>query len=175
MPVINPNECVKFEQAVQQLGIPDEKVLASPICLTPTTIEGLGDFPKWIYAIASSQTFDTNDPGVPPYQEILKSQGQEALIGDPWVNVGFGQMLTLAKWLNALGPDNITNQGIIDQMKSFAGPLALGSPVIQCGKYPEAPGVCNDYTQFYQWNGQGNPMTKAGDWVPPPEGWTAPD
>ena len=175
MPVINPNECVKFEQAVQQLGIPDEKVLASPICLTPTTIEGLGDFPKWIYAIASSQTFDTSDPGVPPYQEILTSQGQDALIGDPWVNVGFGQMLTLAKWLNALGPDNITNEGIIDQMKAFKGPLALGSPVIQCGKYPEAPGVCNDYTQFYQWNGQGNPMTKAGDWVPPPEGWTAPD
>jgi branched-chain amino acid transport system substrate-binding protein len=175
MPVINPNDCVKFEQAVQQLGIPDEKVLASPICLTPTTIEGLGDFPKWIYAIASAQTFDTSDPGVPPYQEILTSQGQEALIGDPWVNVGFGQVLTLANWLNALGPDNITNEGIVDQMKAFAGPLALGSPVIQCGKYPEAPGVCNDHTQFYQWNGQGNPMTKAGDWVPPPEGWVAPN
>src|SRR5262245_12126735 len=108
MPVINPNDCVKFEQAIQQLGIPDEKVLASPICLTPTTIEGLGDFPKWIYAIASSQTFDTTDPGVPPYQEILKSQGQDKLIGDPWVNVGFGQALTLAKWLNGAGADNIS-------------------------------------------------------------------
>ena len=103
MPVINPNDCVKFEQAIQQLGIPDEKVLASPICLTPTTIEGLGDFPKWIYAIASAQTFDVTDPGVPPYQEILTGQGQEALIGDPWVNVGFGQILTLAKWLNGAG------------------------------------------------------------------------
>src|SRR6478752_2505053 len=28
MPVINPNDCVKFEQAIQQLGIDDEKVLA---------------------------------------------------------------------------------------------------------------------------------------------------
>src|SRR6185295_372186 len=27
MPVINPNDCVKFEQAIQQLGIPDEKIL----------------------------------------------------------------------------------------------------------------------------------------------------
>ena len=78
MPVINPNDCVKFEQAIQQLGIPDEKVLASPICLTPTTIEGLGDFPKWIYAIVSAQTFDVTDPGVPPYQTILTDQGQEA-------------------------------------------------------------------------------------------------
>ncbi len=174
MPVINPNDCVKFEQAIQQLGIPDEKVLASPICLTPTTIEGLGDFPKWIYAIASAQTFDVTDPGVPPYQEILTGQGQEALIGDPWVNVGFGQILTLAKWLNGAGADNLAPEAIAEQMLAFEGPLALGSPVIQCGKYSEAPGVCNDHTQFYQWNGTGNPMTKAGDWVGPPEGWVAP-
>ena len=175
MPVINPNDCVKFEQAIQQLKIPDEKVLASPICLTPTTIQGLGDFPKWIYAIASSQTFDTSDPGVPPYQAILKGQGQDKLIGDPWVNVGFGQALTLAKWLNGAGADKITPAAISEQTHAFNGPLALGSPVIKCGKYPEAPAVCNDHTQFYQWNGNGNPMTKAGDWVGPPEGWVAPN
>jgi branched-chain amino acid transport system substrate-binding protein len=175
MPVINPNDCVKFEQAIQQLGIPDDKVLASPICLTPTTIEGLGDFPKWIYAIASSQTFDVGDPAVPPYQQILKDQGQDKLIGDPWVNVGFGQVLTLAKWLNAAGADNLTPDAIVEQMHAFNGPLVLGSPVIKCGKYPEAPGVCNDHTQFYKWNGNGNPMTKAGDWVPPPDGWVAPN
>jgi len=175
MPVINPNDCVKFENAIKQLNIPDEKVLASPICLTPSTIEGLGDFPKWIYAIASSQTFDTTDPAVPPYQQILKDQGQDKLIGDPWVNVGFGQMLTLAKWMNAAGPDNLTPENIVTQMKAFNGPLVLGSPVIKCGKYTEAPGVCNDHTQFYQWNGSGQPMTKAGDWVPPPEGWVAPN
>ena len=174
MPVINPNDCVKFEQAIQQLKIPDEKVLASPICLTPTTIQGLGDFPKWIYAIASSQTFDTSDPGVPPYQAILKGQGQDKLIGDPWVNVGFGQALTLAKWLNGAGADKITPAAINEQAHAFEGPLALGSPVIKCGKYPEAPAVCNDHTQFYQWNGTGSPMTKAGDWVGPPEGWVAP-
>jgi branched-chain amino acid transport system substrate-binding protein len=175
MPVINPNDCVKFEQAIQQLKIPDEKVLASPICLTPTTIQGLGDFPKWTYAIASSQTFDVSDPDVPPYQKILKDQGQDKFVGDPWVNVGFGQMLTLGKWLNALGPDKITADGIVKQMLAFNGPLALGSPVIKCGKYPKAPGVCNDHTQFYKWNGQGNPMTKVGDWVAPPDGWVAPN
>lgn len=175
MPVINPGDCVKFEQAIKQLGIPDEKVLASPICLTPTTIAGLGDFPKWIYAIASSQTFDTSDPAVPPYQQILKDQGQDKLIGDPWVNVGFGQMLTLAKWMNAAGADNLTPDAIVTQMHAFNGPLVLGSPVIKCGKYPKAPGVCNDHTQFYKWNGSGQPMTKAGDWVPPPDGWVAPN
>ena len=172
MPVINPPDCVKFAKAIRDLKIPEEKVLASPVCLTPTTIEALGDFPKWIYAIASSQTFDTNDPAVPPYQAILKEQGQDKFIGDPWVNVGFGQMLTLAKWMNATGADKLADASITAQMKAFKGPLVLGSPVLQCGKYPKAPGVCNDYTQFYKWEGAGNPMKKVGDWVPPPQGWT---
>jgi branched-chain amino acid transport system substrate-binding protein len=172
MPVINPPDCVKFEKAVQSLGIPDEKVLASPVCLNGATIEGLGDFPKWIYAIASSQTFDVNDPAVPPYQAILTEQGQDKAIGDPWVNVGFGQMLTLAKFMNAAGVDNLSDDSILKEVKSFKGPLVLGSPVLGCGKYKDAPGVCNDFTQFYQWMGQGNPMKKVGDWVPPPDGWT---
>jgi branched-chain amino acid transport system substrate-binding protein len=173
MPVINPNECGKFEKAIQSLGIPDGKVLASPICLTPTTIQELGDFPQWIYAIASSLSIDRTDPAVPPYQAILKRVGQGKLIGDPWTNVGFGEVATLAKWLNALGPTKITTAGLAKQMKAFKGPMVLGSPAIQCGKYKKAPAICNDYTQFYRYNGKGV-FKKAGDWVPPPKGWVAP-
>jgi branched-chain amino acid transport system substrate-binding protein len=173
MPVINPNDCGKFEKAIQGLGIKDEKVLASPICLTPTTIQELGDFPQWIYAIASSLSIDTTDPSVPPYQAIMKKVGQAKLIGDPWTNVGFGEMATLAKFLNALGPTKITPAGILKQMKAFRGPMVLGSPHIQCGKYPKAPAICNDYTQFYRYFGKGV-FKKAGDWVPPPKGWVPP-
>jgi branched-chain amino acid transport system substrate-binding protein len=174
MPVINPNECGKFEKAIKALNIPDQKVLASPICLTPTTIQELGDFPNWIYAIASSLSIDRTDPSVPPYQAIMKKVGQAKLIGDPWTNVGFGEGATIAKFLNALGPTKITPAGIIKQMKAFKGPMVLGSPAINCGKYKASPGVCNDYTQFYSYNGKGV-FKKAGDWVPPPKGWVAPN
>jgi branched-chain amino acid transport system substrate-binding protein len=170
MPVINPNDCVKFEQAIQQLGIPDEKVLASPICINAAVAEELGDLPQWLYAVASSLSIDPTDPSVPPYTDILTAQGQEQHIGDPWVLVGFGQTMTLAKYMNALGED-ITSDGIVEEMQAFEGPLILGSPVLDCGKYPEAPGVCNDYTQFYKYNGTGE-WEQAGDFVPPPEGWT---
>ena len=54
-------------------------------------------------------------------------------------------------------------------MKAFEGPLILGSPVLKCGKYPGAPGVCNDYTQFYKFNGE--PAVRKRCFVPPPEGW----
>ena len=171
MPVINPNDCVKFAQATRQLGIPDEKVLASPICINADVAAGLGgDLPKWLYAVASSLSIDPTDPSVPPYTDILKAQGLEKSIGDPWVLVGFGQMMTLAKWLNEVGPDKLPTDAIVSQMKAFKGPLILGSPVLQCGKYPEAPGVCNDYTQFYKYNGA-QKWEHAGGFVAPPEGW----
>ena len=114
MPVISTNDCVKFAEAQRQLNIPDEKVLASPVCITPATIEGLGDFPAWIYAVASSLSIDPTDPSVPPYTDILTEQGQEAFIGDPWVLVGFGQVMTAAKLMNALG-DDLTSDGIVSR------------------------------------------------------------
>ena len=107
------------------------------MCLTPATIEGLGDFPEWYYAITTSLGSDANDPAVVPYQAFLTEIGQEQYIPDPWVLVGFGQAMTLAKWLNAIGPDNITTEAILEQMAAFEGPLILGSPVVDCGKYPE--------------------------------------
>jgi branched-chain amino acid transport system substrate-binding protein len=172
MPVINTSDCVKFAEAQRQLNIPDEKVLASPVCLTPATLEGLGDFPEWIYAVASSLSIDPSDPSVPPYTDILTEQGQEKFIGDPWVLVGFGQVMTAAKFMTALG-DDVTPDGIVEQMKAFQGPLILGSPVLDCGKYPEAPGVCNDHTQFYKYNGPDG-WEQAGDYYAPPDGWVAP-
>jgi branched-chain amino acid transport system substrate-binding protein len=172
MPVINTADCVKFAEAQRQLGIPDENVLASPVCLTPATIEGLGAFPNWIYAVASSLSTDPTDPSVPPYTDILAEQGQEAFIGDPWVLVGFAQAMTMAKWLNAVGADNLSSDAILAEMQAFTGPLILGSPVLECGKYPEAPAACNDYTQFYK--NDDMVFTLAGDFVGPPEGWTVP-
>jgi len=73
--------------------------------------------------------------------------------------------------MNEAGVDSLSPQTITEQMKAFEGPLILGSPVLQCGKYPEAPGVCNDYTQFYKYNGSADGWEQAGDFVPPPEGW----
>jgi branched-chain amino acid transport system substrate-binding protein len=170
MPVINPNDCVKFQQAILQLEIPEDQVLASPICINQAVAEELGGQPQWIYAVASSLSIDPTDPSVPPYTDILTAHGNEAMIGDPWILVGFGQAMTLAKFMNAVGPDNLTPDAIVDEMKAFEGPLILGSPVLQCGKYPEAPGVCNDYTQFYQYS-EADGWTLAGGFVGPPEGW----
>ena len=46
MPVINPGDCVKFQQAILDLGIDETKVLASPICLTPPDDRGSRRLPQ---------------------------------------------------------------------------------------------------------------------------------
>jgi len=146
-------------------------VLASPVCIQQAVAYALPDGqPQWYYAVASSLSIDPTDPSVPPYTDILTAQGHSDQIGDPWILVGFGQTMTLAKFMNEAGADSLTPDSIVAQMKAFEGPLILGSPVLQCGKYPDAPGVCNDYTQFYKFNGDAGWKLASG-FVPPPEGW----
>ena len=78
MPVINPNDCVKFEQAIQQLGIPDEKVLASPICINADVVAGLSVTSPSGSTPSPRRSASTRPiPSVPPYTDILKAQGQE--------------------------------------------------------------------------------------------------
>ena len=94
----------------------------------------LGDLPQWIYAVASSLSIDPTDPSVPPYTDILKAQGKESSIGDPWVLVGFGQMMTLAKWLNAIGPDkhlDRRDRGADEGVQGPADPRLARAPVRQ--------------------------------------------
>jgi branched-chain amino acid transport system substrate-binding protein len=44
--------------------------------------------------------------------------------------------------------------------------------VVDCGKYPEAPAVCGDHTQFYRYSG--GAFEQVSDFLPPPEGWESP-
>ena len=66
----------------------------------------------------------------------------------------FSQILTTARFLNQLGYGNVTPTTILDKAKAFTGPVALGAPSLQCGKYPSAPAVCNDRAQFFQYKGK---------------------
>ena len=44
---------------------------------------------------------------------------------------------------------------------------ALGAPALQCGKYPAAPGICNDRTQFFLYKGK-HAFVKTAGWLQPP-------
>jgi branched-chain amino acid transport system substrate-binding protein len=169
IPYSDASGCVNQAKGLKQLGITDaKKIVSAPLCLNPTVSAGLGgDYPIWTYAIASSLFGDPTDPGMAPYMKITQQYGVKTA-PDPWVIVSFSDVLTTVKFLNELGPDNLTSQAIIDKAHSFKGPVALGAPSLQCGKYPSAPAVCNDRAQFFTYAGKNN-FKKAASWLQPPK------
>jgi branched-chain amino acid transport system substrate-binding protein len=168
IPYSDASGCVNQAKGLKQLGITDaKKIVSAPLCLNPTVSEGLGgDYPIWTYAIASSLYGDKTDPGMAPYIKVTEEYGVKTA-PDPWVIVSFASVLTTIKFLNELGPDNLRSDAIIEHARSFTGPVALGAPELECGKYKDAPAICNDRTQFFTYEGK-NHFEKAADWLQPP-------
>jgi branched-chain amino acid transport system substrate-binding protein len=170
IPYADATDCVNLAKALQQQGITDaKKIVSAPLCLSGTVIQGLGDFPKWTYSIASSLYGDTTDPGMPAYMAVTKKYTTAANAPDPWEIVNFGELLTVDKILNQVGYANITPDKVIAAAKAFKGPQALGAPQLACGQFSDAPGVCNDQAQFFEYDGK-NAWTKVAGWTKPPAG-----
>ena len=169
IPYSDSSGCVNLAKGLKQLGITDtKKILSAPLCLNGLVAAGLGgDFPIWSYAIASSLFGDPTDPGMPAYMKVMAKYGTPAVAPDPWVIVTFGQILTTARFLNQIGAANLTPTAVLDKAKAFTGPVALGAPALQCGKYPAAPGICNDRTQFFLYKGK-HAFVKTAGWLQPP-------
>jgi branched-chain amino acid transport system substrate-binding protein len=169
IPYSDSSGCVNLAKGLKQLGITDtKKILSAPLCLNGQVAAGLGgDFPIWTYAIASSLFGDPTDPGMPAYMKVMGKYGTPAVAPDPWVIVTFGQILTTARFLNQIGAANITPTAVLDKAKAFKGPVALGAPALDCGKYSSAPGICNDRTQFFLYKGK-HAFVKTAGWLQPP-------
>jgi branched-chain amino acid transport system substrate-binding protein len=169
IPYSDSSGCVNLAKGLKQLGITDaKKIVSAPLCLNGQVAAGLGgDWPIWTYAIASSLFGDPTDPGMPAYMKVMQTYGTPADSPDPWNIVSFAQVLTTVKFLNELGYANIKPAAVLAKAKAFTGPVALGAPALQCGKYASAPGVCNDRAQFFEYKGK-HVFTKVASWLQPP-------
>jgi len=163
----DPKGCVNLYKALQSLKI-KTPVVSEPLCINEQVSKAIGDFPQWTYGIASTLASDMADPTAQAYAKVTKEMGVPAQYSqDVWIPTSFHEMLTVFQWMNKIGPDNISEQTIQEQAKAFKGPQAWGAPTIQCGKYPEAPGICNDQTKFYTYKGKGQ-FEPAGGWQKSP-------
>jgi branched-chain amino acid transport system substrate-binding protein len=164
----DPKGCVNVAKAIKQLGL-KTPVVSEPLCLNTTVAEALGDIPQWTYGIASSLAGDMTDPTARAWEELgCKEMGDPKKCHEPWYNISFFEMLTIFQWMNKIGPENVSETTIAEQAKAFKGPQAFGAPTLECGKYPEAPAICNDQTKFFNYEGKGK-FTPAGGWQRPPE------
>jgi branched-chain amino acid transport system substrate-binding protein len=169
IPYSDSSGCVNLAKSLIQLGITDaKKIVSAPLCLNGQVAAGLGgDFPIWTYAIASSLYGDPTDPGMPAYIAATSKLEPAADAPDPWNIVAFSQILTIDRFMNEIGYANLTPAAILAKAKAFTGPLALGAPALDCGQFSSAPAVCNDRTQFFQYEGK-NKWVKAAGWLLPP-------
>ena len=168
-PYGSASDCANQAKALKQLGITNSrKIMTAPLCLSPQVIDALGDWPLWTYAIASSNYGDPTDKGMPAYQRVINKYKAQKNAPDPWHIVAFGQMLTTVRFLNEVGADRVTPARVLARAKAFKGPLALGSPKLQCGKYKNAPGICNDMFQAFTYQGKFQ-FKRASGWIGPPK------
>jgi len=161
------SDCANQAKSMQQLGITDSrKIMTAPLCLNSQVIEALGDWSKWTYAIASSLYGDKTDKGMPAYDAVIKRYKAQKNAPDPWHIVAFSELLTTARFLNEVGADKITPARVLARAKAFRGPLALGAPKLQCGKYKDAPAICNDMFQAFTYEGKFQ-FKRASGWIGP--------
>jgi branched-chain amino acid transport system substrate-binding protein len=163
-------DCVAMDRGMKQLGIDSAKVVAFLQCTDPSLREGYGgDFPQWKFGIAQGGDALENPPGPSgqAFIDALAEYGLEDKVTDPWYPPTFSQILTLAQFLNDIGADNITPEAISERLQEFNGPLLLGGPIIECGKYPSAPAVCADGDYFFQYEGDGR-FTRISGWIQTP-------
>jgi branched-chain amino acid transport system substrate-binding protein len=162
--------CVGIAKALKQLGV-RKPVVSTPICLTPDVAQGLGgDLPAWTYGIA--QTLP-NDATAADSKAFLEASAQVGLGADDagrvFAPVAWTTILTYAKMFNSIGADKVSATTVPPALQAFHGPVIMGAPEVTCGKYADAPAVCNDQARFYQYQGKGQFQPLTG-WLRPVAG-----
>ncbi|KUO07392.1 ABC transporter substrate-binding protein [Streptomyces sp. DSM 15324] len=168
VPITVGSGCVGVAKALKQLGV-TKPVVSTPLCMSADVAQGLGgDLPTWTYGVAQTLTADSS---AADSKAFLTTSAQVGLTQETAAKVfaplAWSTVLTYAKIFDAVGPDKITPATVTEQLRKFTGPVIMGAAEVKCGKYQDAPAVCNDQARFYQYQGKGQfkPLT---DWIRPP-------
>jgi branched-chain amino acid transport system substrate-binding protein len=169
VPMTDAAGCVNLAKALKQIAS-NKPVVSNPLCLSPQVAQGLGDLPVgWVFGIAQILPSDATQPDAKAYVGTSTKYGlKPADTANPFAALGWDSVLTTVKLMNKAGADKITPDAMSAQLKAFKGPLIMGAPSVSCGKYPDAPAVCNDQTTFYKYLGKGK-FQQVSNWLTPPK------
>jgi branched-chain amino acid transport system substrate-binding protein len=168
VPVTDAPGCINTAKALHSIGR-TKNIVPPPLCLAAPVQQALGDFPLWTYGIAQTLPTDTTAADSKAYVDTATRYGLSRADSEQvFAALAWGQILTYVKLMNAVGADKITPDALAQQLKNFKGPLIMGAPEVQCGKYPDQPAVCNDQTKFYDYQGKGTFKAVTG-WLRPPK------
>jgi branched-chain amino acid transport system substrate-binding protein len=161
---VTPAQCVASAKALATLNVNPSKVTALFPCggaaLKPS-FPG-GDLPKYWYAEGQSGDALLNTPAGIAYRKALSEFGLLSNRPDVWYSGMFGSILTIAQFMNKIGYSKISPQTMTAQVQQFKGPVLLGEPKVDCGKYRAFPAACGEGIRFFLY--QGNDKFRATPW-----------
>lgn len=170
--------CIALAKAFTQLGIDKKPVVSpTPLCLDTAVKEGLGDNPEWHYVFTSRNPLApyNRSTATATYVQATEAYGKPDLIVNGYAPQTFGVILTIAKFLNELGPAKATSARMAEKLAAFRGPMFLGDPRIQFGQEPY-PAIGSVRALIYKYIGNNKfDLTTRGQWLCPPGVASCPD
>ncbi len=163
-----PPDCVAAAQAISALKVTSPVISAGSFCFSAPVTAGLGgQYPKWIQASTQSNVADPTQPDVKAYLAASAKVGLPASVrSDSNAALAWGLVMTTARFMNLGGGAKATSSSIETQARTFTGPMLLGGPVIKCGKYKSAPGLCGAEIRNFKSLGGGRFLAVSG-WLEP--------
>ena len=149
-----PANCISIKKGLDTLGVSASKVVANFSCALDSEKAGYGgDIPKWLFGEAQSGDALTNSTVGVQYRKALAAFKATSNVPDVWYSGMFGTIMTIAQFMNRIGYANLSPAALAAQVKKFRGPLLLGQPKVQCGKFPAYPANCGDGDHFFRYQG----------------------
>ena len=150
VPLVIAPLCIATYDALKALGI-SPTVVTTGLCYGTSMTQHLkdvgdsGDVPNgWYFGGYGYSYFMPDEAsGMATYLAKVRQYGGQDVEYTGFAGPQFGNVLTLAKFLNAIGPDNVTSDAIKAQMSAFTGPMMMTAGTMTCGKVsPIFPALC---------------------------------
>jgi branched-chain amino acid transport system substrate-binding protein len=156
----SPAQCLEAYEALTQLGIEKPVTIAS-ICNGPEFVESTPNGPAEEWAQFGTHVNPRiENPETLAFKEVMKAAGQEEYVYTGFSPDAMSDVLSIVKFANALGPENLTPGGFEEQIEKFKGPAFMLIGDLDCANPPnsETPTVCGNATEGSEFSG--------GKWVP---------
>ncbi len=165
VPLVIAPLCIATYDALKAAGI-SPTVVTTGLCYGTSMTQHLkdvgdpGDVPDgWYFGGYGYSYFMPDEAsGMTTYLAKVRQYGGEDVEYTGFAGPQFGNVLTLAKFLNAIGPDSVTGDAIKAQVDAFSGPMMMTAGAMTCGEVsPIFPSLCGAEMGIQQYVG--------GEWV----------
>jgi hypothetical protein len=126
-------------------------VLGPSQCGNDPMPEKTGGGPEgWSIAGLSDPVF-LDSPQAKVVSDVMDAAGSGSVKNVGFAAKGFGDLLTITKFANAIGFDNLSPEAFTKQIKEFTGPAWMVPGDIKCGANTVQIGLCGNAASLYEY------------------------